>query len=413
MLAAPRAFAMATALFAVGLGFGLLATLLMPVAAARGERAPAPVAADAEARTAANVEPAADTCRPASLRRRAAQVLVVGIPDVTWSEDPLLGELTDLGVGGVFINDGNVVDVPQVRALTAALRERSSLPLLITTDEESGRVSSFRKLIGATSSPRTLAVTRTAADVRAYASEMGAQMAYLGINSDLAPVADVDAGPSNGVIGDRAFSGDPIVAAEYAEAFAAGLADAGLVPAAKHFPGHGRSVDDVHKRGATVDISMEELLATDVLPFVAMIEAGTPIVMVGHPTYPALDPDWPASLSPASYRLLRDLGFSGVAMTDSIGMGAINRRWKFPEAAVLAVRAGADAVLATDGRQSIEMVDALVAAVKSGQLPEQRLDRAVARMLAMKGADPRELTCANPGPVPAMARDALVTERGS
>ena len=415
-LATPRAFAMAMVLFVVGLGFGLLGALVSPIAAARAERDARPAAAPAAREAAVPAQDAApddvvEDCTPGSLRRRAAQVLVVGIPDVTLASDPLIDEVAGLGVGGVFLNDGNVVDTAQVQTLTATLRQKSKLPLLITTDEESGRVSSFRALIGTTSSPRTLAATRTTAEVREYAADMGSDLAALGLNSDLAPVADVDAGSSYGLIGDRAFSGDPLVAAEYAEAFAAGLADAGLLPVAKHFPGHGRATDDVHKRRTIISTSLEDLLKTDVLPFIGLIERGTPIVMVGHPTYTALDGAWPASLSPATYRLLRDLEFSGVAITDSIGMGAINRRWKFPEASVLALRAGADAVLATDGRQATAMVDGIVAAVKSGDLPERRLDEAAARMLAIKGVEPGTLSCTDPGTVPSMAHDAVVAKR--
>ena len=155
--------------------------------------------------------------------------------------------------------------------------------------------------------------------------------------------------PWNGVIGDRSFSADPVVASEYTEAFAAGLADAGVLPVVKHFPGTAGRSTDVHSEGATVDAPLEELLTTDLLPFIALIDAGAPIMMMSHVRYDALDPDRPASLSPAAYRLLRDLGFEGVAMTDSVGMGAIHRCWDFPEAAVRALQAGADAVLATDG----------------------------------------------------------------
>lgn len=402
--ATPRAVAAFVMLFVGGSLVGLLASGFLPKASAQsaGGAVPAPqpvVAAEPTPR---------DNCVPASLELRAAQTLVVGVPDVVSPTDPLAVEVLALGVGGVFINDGNAVDTEQVRALTRGLRAGSSLPLLLTTDEESGRVSSFRNLIGPTSSPRTLAGTHTAADVRTYAAELGAQLADLGLNSDLAPVADLDDGPSTGVIGDRAFSADPLVAGEYAAAFAAGLADAGLLPVVKHFPGHGLAAEDVHKRGATVDASLEDLLSTDVLPFIDAIEAGAPIVMVGHPTYTALNPDRPASVSRETYRLLRDLGFEGVAMTDSVGMGAIHRRWKFPQAAVLSLRAGADAVLATDGNHATAMVQAIVEAVGDGRLSEGRLDQAVARMLALKGVDPAIMTCAEVADVPRMGRDSLV-----
>lgn len=393
-------------LFALGSCIGLLASGFLPRASAQGTASAGAVAAPEPAAAVQATPPS--NCTPASLTLRAAQTLVVGVPHVVSPTDPLALEVLSLGVGGVFINEGNALDAEQVQALTRGLRAGSTLPLLVTTDEESGRVSSFRHLIGSTSSPRTLAGARSAADVRAYAAELGAQLADLGLNSDLAPVADLDGGVSTGVIGDRAFSDDPLVAGEYAQAFAAGLADAGLLPVVKHFPGHGAAVEDVHSRGATVDTPLEDLLSNDVLPFIDAIEAGAPIIMVGHPTYTALDADKPASVSRASYRLLRDLGFKGVAMTDSLGMGAIHRRWDFPRAAVLSLRAGADAVLATDGRHAANMVDAIVEAVQSGDLSERRLDQAVARMLALKGIDPAIMTCTQVVEMPAMARDSLV-----
>ena len=402
-----RGSALCVLVFAVGIVVGLGVSLVAPTAAA--DRTPA-APPQAEAVVVAPEAPQEPACDPGPLAARAAQVVVVGLPDVVSADDPLVAELVELGVGGVFLNDGNAVDTVQVQALTAALRASFENSLLITTDEEAGRVSTFRHLIGATSSPRTLAATRSAEDVRTYAMELGQRLAELGLNSDLAPVADLDGGPATGVIGDRSFSADPVLAAEHAAAFASGLADAGIIPVAKHFPGLGRADDDVHRRAATVDVPLEELLATDVMPFVGLIEAGIPIVMTGHAVYDALDPQRPASLSPAAYALLRELGFQGVAMTDSIGMGAIQRRWDFPEATVAAVRAGADAVLATDGRQAADMVAALVRAVERGRLDESRLDEAAARMLALKGVDPAGLTCMTRDQVPVVAAPALAAQ---
>lgn len=400
----PRAGAFALLLFGVGAAFGLVGSLILPTPAVGSAR----LQTERSHAVSAGHEAAVSNCVAGSLRSRAAQVLVVGLPGVTSSDEPLAQEVLALGVGGVFVNDSNVFDSVQIRTLSDGLRAASKLPLMVATDEESGRVSSFRALIGATSSPRTMAATQTLAEARAYAEQMGSQLAALGVNTDLAPVADLDAGLSSGLIGDRSFSSDPLVAAEYAEAFARGLSDAGVVPVVKHFPGHGGTVTDVHKRDATIGTTLEDLLSADVMPFVGLIEAGAPIVMVGHPRYLALDPQMPASLSPATYRLLRDLGFEGVALTDSIGMGAIHRRWDFPEAAVKSLAAGADAVLATDGTHTKAMVRAIVRAVKRGTLDENRLDEAVARMLTLKGVDPAELTCGTAGPRPTMARRSLL-----
>ena len=404
----PARVAAAIVLFAFGAGSGMLGSLFLPAPASGQAQPPRPRPAVSLQPVAAMHEAPVADCVGGPLRKRAAQVLVVGLPGATSADDPVAAGAMRLGVGGVFINDSNVVDALQVRALSDGLRAASTTPLLVTTDEESGRVSTFRTLIGATSSPRTLAATRSADEVRSYAADMGTRLAGLGMNADLAPVADLDAGLSSGVIGDRSFSADPMVASEYAGAFAAGLSDAGLLPVAKHFPGHGGTLLDVHKEGATIATPLEDLLARDVMPFVGLIEAGVPIVMVGHPTYLALDPDLPASLSPTSYRLLRDLGFKGVAMTDSIGMGAIHRRWKYPEAAVKAIVAGADAVLATDGTAAADMVDAITKAVRSGTLDEDRLDEAVARMLTLKGVDPETLTCGEAARVPALGRRSLL-----
>lgn len=325
-------------------------------------------------------------CERLPLPRRAALVLVVGMPDVVSAEHPLVDELTDLGVGGVFLTGYNVAGRRQFTDLVAALDDGRGPRPLITTDEEWGRVSSFRDLLGPTSSPRTIAATRTPAQVRGEARALGQALADLGVDWNFAPLADVDAGPSGGVIGDRAFSGEPGAAGRYARAFAAGTRQAGVLPTVKHFPGHGAVPPDIdpHAKSVPSTVSMAELRRRHLPPFQRAIDAGVPVVMLNHVTYRALGGGLPASMSPRAYRLLRSTGFDGVAITDSIGMGAVHRRWDFPAAAEQAIRAGADAVLATDGRQARRMRRRLVAAVRAGRLSEARLDEAVGRMLALR-----------------------------
>ena len=319
--------------------------------------------------------PPAPSCAPADLATRAGQVLVVGLPGVVDPGDPLVAELADLQVGGVLLTKTNVETAEQVRALTAALKGGQVVAPIVTTDEEPGRVSSIGALTGRTSSSRTLAAQGGPDEVRAFARQMGSDLAELGIDSDLAPVADLDAGPAGGIIGDRSFSADPSTAAAYAVAFSRGLAEAGIVPTVKHFPGHGRSSTDSHLQLDTVDVSADVLAETDLAPFQAAIDVGVPVIMLNHVGYTALDPDLPASLSPRAYELLRSMGFTGVAMTDSLGMGAVNLTWPFPEAAVRSIGAGADAVLATDGNQARAMRDALVAAVESGRVARSPVGR--------------------------------------
>ncbi|QCB92690.1 glycoside hydrolase family 3 N-terminal domain-containing protein [Cellulomonas shaoxiangyii] len=333
------------------------------------------------------------TCTPAPLEQRAAATLVVGLPGVRSADEPLAQEVVGLGVGGVFLSEGNVGTAEEVAALSAGLRTAAGRPLLVSTDEESGRVALMREVVGAGPSPRRMAQRDTAAQVRERAAATGTALAGVGVDLDLAPVLDLDGGPSGGVIGDRSFSADPATAGTYGLAYAAGLADAGVTPTMKHFPGHGRSSVDSHSESSLVEAPLDELHATDLLPFQQAIDAGAPVVMLNHLQYAALDPDLPASLSPRAYALLRDMGFEGVTITDSVGMGAVNLRWDFPEAAVAAVGAGADAVLATDGRQAVRMRDALVEAVRSGALPEERVSEAAARVTALAGGDPVAMSC--------------------
>jgi beta-N-acetylhexosaminidase len=336
-------------------------------------------------------------------------VLLVGLPGVTDAAAPLAAEVAALGVGGILVTKTNVVDGEQITALLRDLRAASPGPLVVATDEEPGRVSSFGAVLGRTSAARTLARRADLDAARDLAEAQGAALRNLGVDVVLAPVADLDAGPWSGVIGDRSFSADPEVARDYVGAWSDGLTAGGVLPTAKHFPGHGRSPVDSHLRAAVVDDPVAELVDTDLLPFRAQIDDGVPAVMLAHVTFTDLDDDLPASLSPAAYALLRDLGFAGVAMTDSLGMGAINLRWDFPEAAVLAVAAGADAVLATDGAHAVRMRDAIVAAVEEGEIPEARLDEAVARMRLLAGEDPRGLVCVDV-PFPALARSTAEVE---
>jgi beta-N-acetylhexosaminidase len=352
-------------------------------------------------------EVAASTLPPACaalpLARRAALVLVVGMPEVTSPDDPLVGELTELGVGGVFLAGYNVESTEQVRAVVDALRSGDRPRPLIATDEEWGRVSSFRDVFGSTSSPRTLAATRSAAQVRAAARDLGRSLKDVGIDWNFAPVADLDDGPDNGVIGDRAFAGAPDAAGDYARAFARGLDAGGVLPTVKHFPGHGAVPGDIDPHSKTVEskATLAQLRDRHLPPFEKLIADDVPVVMLNHVTYAAVG-DLPASMSPHAYRMLRDLGFDGVAITDSIGMGAVHRRWDFPQATVRAIRAGADAVLATDGRHAQEMRDQLVDAVRAGRLDEQRLNEAAARVLALRG-DPSPCSPSEAASTPASA----------
>ena len=329
-------------------------------------------------------------CRPAPLEVRATTVLAVGIGQATTADAPLAASVTAAGVGGVILLGPNVVDAAQVRALIDGLRRQSPHGLLVTVDEEGGRVSRLRPIIGATPSARVLG-RRPLTEIVDSGAERGATLRDLGFDLVLAPVADADGGPARGAVGDRAFASTPDAAGARAGAFAEGLRRAGVTATAKHFPGQG-GLPDSHDGEVVSDAPIDELRSAAAAAFAPAIEAGVGAVMMSHVTFPALGPR-PATLEPAAYQLLRSLGFDGAAVTDAVGMEAILQRWSLPEAAVRALSAGAAQVLATPGNQVVAMRDAVVAAVADGRLPETRLDEAVARVLVLRGQDPSTMVC--------------------
>jgi len=347
--------------------------------APNGSTAPAPVSV-----------PTTLPCESAPVEVRAATVLAVGIGQATTADSPLAASVTAAGAGGVILLGPNIVDPDQVRALIDGLRRRSPHGLLVTVDEEGGRVSRLRGIIGPTPSARALG-QRPLAQIVDTGAERGATLRDLGFDLVLAPVVDADGGPAGGAIGDRAFAPTPVEAGRRAGAFAEGLRRAGMAATAKHFPGQG-GLADSHDGRVVSDAPLHDLRATAASGFRPVIDAGARAVMMSHVTFQALGPR-PASLEPAAYALLRSLGFAGAAITDALGMEAILQEWSLPDATVLALVAGTDLVLATPGDKVAAMRDAVVAAVADGRLPETRLDEAVARVLALRGQDPATMVC--------------------
>lgn len=372
---------------------GLLAAVVVVCGACRDatERgavsSPAPGAAEVPDRSGIAARP---PCQPAPLAVRAATVLVVGIGDAKSASAPLPTAVSALGVGGVIILRPNVVDGAQVRGLIDGLRSRSPRRLLATVDEEGGRVSRLRPVLGTTPPARVLG-QRPLSEIADVGAARGAKLRDLGFDLSFAPVADADGGPAGAAIGDRSFAVTPDDAGSRAGAFAEGLRRAGVAATAKHFPGQGGMADS-HDGTVLARTGGDELERTAAAGFRPALAARVPAVMMSHVTFTALGP-LPASLEPGAYRLLRSFGFEGVAVTDAMGMSAITARWSIPQAAAMAIAAGADLVLANQGDQAAAMRDAIVETVRDGRLPEARLDEAVRRVLTLRGEDPVTMVC--------------------
>jgi len=265
-------------------------------------------------------------------------------------------------VGGVILFSRNVEGPRQVRDLCREIRaaagKKRPAPL-IAIDQEGGRVMRLTAP-GFTRFPParcySLFCCRASRVAEAVGESIGTELRAIGIDINFAPVLDVDSNPINHVIGDRALSADPHTAAELGVAFLRGILSHGVLPVGKHFPGHGNTATDSHEVLPVVRSSRDTLRRRDLHPFRRAIRAGIPALMTAHVLYPALDREFPATLSEKILRgLLRNqLRFRGAVFTDALEMKAITDRFAIGDAAVRAVTAGCDVVLVCRGEGSQE-----------------------------------------------------------
>ncbi len=293
------------------------------------------------------------------------------------------------GMAGVTVFGPNIDGQAQLAGLIGELRGAAAEPV-IAIDEEGGDVTRLAHQTGsAYPGNAALGAVDDPALTRAVYAALGADLAALGVNLNLAPSVDVNTAADNPVIGTRSFGADAALVARHAAAAVAGLQSAGVAACAKHFPGHGSTSVDSHHALATVSGPTELIWARDLPPFAAAVKAGVRAVMPGHLRVPGLTGDLPASLSAAAQTgLLRgDLGFDGVIVSDALEMRAVSEPYGIPEAAVLAVAAGTD--LLCFGRDQDEATylavrNALVGAVRSGRIPAARIEESAARVAALR-----------------------------
>ncbi|MEU7063344.1 glycoside hydrolase family 3 protein [Streptomyces sp. NPDC046161] len=319
-----------------------------------------------------------------TLTRDALAVLQPGFEGTTapaW----LLHRLGE-GLHSVGLFGRNITSPGQLARLTAQLRaERDDV--LVAIDEEGGDVTRLEVREGS-SFPGNLALG-TVDDTgltRDVARELGRRLAACGVNLNWAPSADVNSNPDNPVIGVRSFGADTRLAARHTAAYVEGLQAAGVAACTKHFPGHGDTNVDSHLALPRIDAGPDTLAARELVPFKAAVAAGTKAVMSAHILVPALDATRPATLSPRILTgLLREeLGYEGLIVTDGMEMNAIAGTYGIERGSVLAIAAGADAICVGGGLADeatvLRLRDALVAAVREGALPEERLADAAARV---------------------------------
>jgi beta-N-acetylhexosaminidase len=290
-------------------------------------------------------------------------------------------------VGGVILFGYNMKSEEQVESLTSSLQQLSmqtdpAVPLFVAVDQEGGDIASAPWVAP---QPAAAQVGSRADPDEAHdiAATMGRQLLWAGINTDFAPVVDTGFGAA---IGNRSYGEDPELVARMGAAAVEGFEQAGVISAAKHFPNHGPATSDSHVSLPVIRHDAKTLKSYDLPPFQAAVDAGVPMMMVGHLVYPAIDPHNPASLSREAISMVRrDLGFDGVVVTDDLAMAGAKGGGTPSEAAVEAVKAGADLlVVSSPPQQQADAYDAVVAAVESGEIPRSRIEKSVERLLTVK-----------------------------
>ncbi len=335
-----------------------------------------------------------------TLRQKAAQLV---IPRISGAFQPLDSDgwrraynwVTEQGVGGLIATIGAPMEAA---AKFNALQEAAAVPLLITADMEHGPGQLLNGGIilpygldngGGTRFPPAMGIGATA-DER-YAYELGRITALearaVGVHMTFAPVVDVNNNPLNPIINTRSYGADPRLVARMAAAHIRGLQEHGLLATAKHFPGHGDTGTDSHIELPVITVDKARADSVELPPYRTAIQAGVSAIMSAHIAFPALTGDSvPATLNPRLMTTLlrQELGFNGLIVTDAMDMGAIIRRYGNTVAPVMALRAGADLLLQVMPNDVPLVIDAVVAAVRRGELTEARIDQSVRRLLERK-----------------------------
>jgi beta-N-acetylhexosaminidase len=311
-----------------------------------------------------------------TLDQEIGAVMMVGFQGPL--DDSTLADWKQRQFGGLLVVNlnHNATTAASMSAMIGAIRGASPHRLIAATDQEGGEVCIAMNTVPCDPMPVGQPAT----------TQMASALKHLGFDLDLGPVSDVCSGQSS-IMWGRCYGTDPAAVAGAVGAVVDGIHAAGMLSAAKHFPGHGDTGVSSETSLPRINESLATIRARDLPPFQADISHGVDFVLLGHLFYPALDPVRSADLSPATMQLLRsDLGFRGAIISDDMEMGAITNSTPTPEAAVEFLAAGGDMVMVAHHLAVADATyDAIKAAVLSGRLPRARLDEAVAALESVPG----------------------------
>lgn len=320
-----------------------------------------------------------------SQTEKLGQMVMIGIQGRKVDDDSLY-MLHQFHMGGVILFDRNMESPEQVKQLTSDLQAQSNekVPLFIGIDEEGGDVVRMAEKLTPPPSQKEIGAIGDTEQARTWAVKTAKSLKDMGINVNFAPVADVGSNDK------RSYSTDANTVIDFVRAATKGYQQENIIYSLKHFPGIGKGKVDSHVDSSSIDVAKEILMAEDILPFKTIINESDPndyFILVSHLKYPALDEEYPASLSSKIMTdLLRnELGYKGIIITDDMEMGAVANHNDFRSIGVNAVKAGADIVLVChEYEHQQEVYLGLLDAVNSGEISQERIDESVKRIIKVK-----------------------------
>lgn len=325
-----------------------------------------------------------------SLEEKVGQLLVYAFHGTEFNEQ-LLTFINEFHIGGVILFARNIIDMEQTKKLNDDIQKNSSIPLFIGVDQEGGTV---QRIIGTdennmTIFPGAMAISAAGESTYDLCRSVGEDLKHMGFNMNFAPVADINNNYKNPVINSRSYSDDPAVCAKYVIEASKGYSDAGIIPFAKHFPGHGNTSVDSHVSLPTVESDLDELTSVELLPYSMAIKEGLEGIMVSHIRFTKIDPVYPATLSKKIIRdlLIDKMNFKGLIITDSLTMGAIYNTYSFNDIVRLSCNSGID-LLVFCGKASLEeqrkIYKAFITEAKEGRISIDRINESVYKILKYK-----------------------------
>lgn len=320
-----------------------------------------------------------------SQTEKLGQMVMIGIQGTKVDDDSLY-MLNQYHMGGVILFDRNMDSLEQVKQLTSDLQAQSNekVPLFIGIDEEGGDVVRMAEKLTPPPSQKEIGATGDIEQAKTWAIKTAKSLKDMGINVNFAPVADVGSNDK------RSYSTDTNTVIDFVRAATKGYQQENIIYSLKHFPGIGKGKVDSHVDSSNIDVVKEVLMTEDIIPFKTIIDENDPndyFILVSHLKYPALDEEYPASLSSKIMTdLLRnEFGYKGIIITDDMEMGAVANHNDFRSIGVKAVKAGADIVLVChEYEHQQEVYLGLLDAVNSGEISQERIDESVKRIIKVK-----------------------------